>query len=174
MALLTAKRHIRLKQSMKVVATVFAHPQRYLLSTIIGYISSSTTLNIYAHSREECKALLAEMIQRTKAEIAAEKERLRSEKSKLTKDPPEQTSSGGQIFLSVAGYVVKLKLAFSKAPNKLRKVKESQPFPKKRLTLMGPLGGFEPPASSLPIRPENFFRAFLLIFNYFLSVSITL
>lgn len=35
--------------------------------------------NIYAHSREECESLLAEMIQQTKAEIAAEKERLRNE-----------------------------------------------------------------------------------------------
>ena len=35
--------------------------------------------NVYAHSREECESLLAEMIQQTKAEIAAEKERLRNE-----------------------------------------------------------------------------------------------
>lgn len=35
--------------------------------------------NIYAHSREECESLLAEMIQQTKAEIAEEKERLRNE-----------------------------------------------------------------------------------------------
>ena len=36
--------------------------------------------NIYAHSREECESLLAEMIQQTKAEIAAEKERIKSKK----------------------------------------------------------------------------------------------
>ena len=32
--------------------------------------------NVYAHSKEECERLLAEMIQQVKAEIAAEKERL--------------------------------------------------------------------------------------------------
>ena len=32
--------------------------------------------NVYAHSKEECERLLAEMIQEVKAEIAAEKERL--------------------------------------------------------------------------------------------------
>ena len=36
------------------------------------------------------------------------------------------------------------------------------------------LGGFEPPTSSLPTRPKNFFRAFLLVFSHFRSVSITL
>lgn len=35
--------------------------------------------NIYAHSEEECKRLLTEMITETKAEIAAEKERLKAE-----------------------------------------------------------------------------------------------
>ena len=34
--------------------------------------------NIYAHSREECEALLAEMIQQTKSEIKAERERMRT------------------------------------------------------------------------------------------------
>ena len=34
--------------------------------------------NVYAHSLEECEKLLAELIAQTKAEIAAEKERLRS------------------------------------------------------------------------------------------------
>ena len=32
--------------------------------------------NVYAHSKEECERLLAEMIQEVKAEIAAEKELL--------------------------------------------------------------------------------------------------
>jgi len=35
--------------------------------------------NIYAHSEEECERLLAEMIAKVKAEIAAEKERLKNE-----------------------------------------------------------------------------------------------
>ncbi|MDE6841803.1 MAG: site-specific integrase, partial [Oscillospiraceae bacterium] len=35
--------------------------------------------NIYAHSEEECEMLLTEMIAETKAEIAAEKERLKAE-----------------------------------------------------------------------------------------------
>ena len=46
------------------------------LFTIIGHVSASTTLDIYAHSKEECERLLAEMIQEVKAEIAAEKELL--------------------------------------------------------------------------------------------------
>ena len=36
--------------------------------------------NVYAKTREECEQLLAEMILQMKAEIAAEKERLRLEK----------------------------------------------------------------------------------------------
>ena len=35
--------------------------------------------NVYAHSEEECEKLLAEMIVEMKAEIAAEKERLKAE-----------------------------------------------------------------------------------------------
>ena len=34
--------------------------------------------NVYAHTLEECEKLLAELISKMKAEIAAEKERLRS------------------------------------------------------------------------------------------------
>lgn len=37
--------------------------------------------NIYAHSKEECEALLTEMIQQTKTEIASEKERMKSQKA---------------------------------------------------------------------------------------------
>ena len=48
------------------------------LSTIIGYISSNPTLSVYAHSKEECEMLLAEMILEMKAEIAAEKERIKA------------------------------------------------------------------------------------------------
>ncbi len=46
------------------------------LSTIIGHVSSSTTLNVYTHSKVECKESLAKMIVQVKAEIAAEKERM--------------------------------------------------------------------------------------------------
>ena len=46
------------------------------LSTIIGHVSG-TTLNICAHSEEECEKLLAEMIVEMKTEIAAEKERIK-------------------------------------------------------------------------------------------------
>ena len=35
--------------------------------------------NVYAHSEEECEKLLAEMIVETKAEITAEKERLKAD-----------------------------------------------------------------------------------------------
>ncbi len=38
--------------------------------------SSSTTLNVYTHSKVECKESLAKMIVQVKAEIAAEKERM--------------------------------------------------------------------------------------------------
>ena len=39
---------------------------------------SRKKFNIYAKTREECEVLLAEMIKEKKAEIAAEKERLKS------------------------------------------------------------------------------------------------
>ena len=38
--------------------------------------------NIYAKTREECEVLLAEMIKKKKAEIAAEKEHLKAENTK--------------------------------------------------------------------------------------------
>lgn len=41
---------------------------------------SRKKFNIYAKTREECEVLLAEMIKEKKAEIAAEKERLKAEK----------------------------------------------------------------------------------------------
>lgn len=47
------------------------------LSTIIGHVSSSTTLNIYAHSEAKYEDLLAKMIAEKKAKIAAEKEMLK-------------------------------------------------------------------------------------------------
>ena len=43
-----------------------------------GHVSSSTTLNVYAHSEEECEQLLAELIAGMKAEIRMEKERLKA------------------------------------------------------------------------------------------------
>jgi len=43
-----------------------------------GYIAHPR--NVYTKTREECERLLAEMILQMKAEIAAEKERLRLEK----------------------------------------------------------------------------------------------
>ncbi len=59
------------------------------LSTIIGHVSSSTTLNVYAHvtdemrvyahSEEECEKLLADIIAEMRAEIAAEREQLKAE-----------------------------------------------------------------------------------------------
>ena len=45
------------------------------LSTVIGCVSSATTLNVYAKTKAECEAKLAELIREMKAEIAAGKER---------------------------------------------------------------------------------------------------
>ena len=57
---------------------------------------------------------------------------------------------------------------------KLQKAKENTRNPKISGVVLELLGGFEPPTSSLPTRPKNFFRAFLLVFSHFRSVSITL
>lgn len=46
------------------------------LSTIIGHVSSNTTLNVYAHTEEVCEKLLAEIIAHMKREITVEKKRL--------------------------------------------------------------------------------------------------
>ena len=72
-------RHIRFHDLRHVFATnALEHGTDVkTLSTVIGHVSSSTTLNIYAHSEEECEKLLADMIVETKTEIAAERERMR-------------------------------------------------------------------------------------------------
>lgn len=78
------------------------------LSTIIGHVSSNTTLNVYARSEEKCEKLLADMIAEMKAEIAAQKERLKATpKAGYQRSMAHRGRPHGPFFLSVAGYVVK-------------------------------------------------------------------
>jgi len=78
--------------------------------------------------------------------------------------------SGTPLF-SVCGILCgQLNSASSNITKKLIKI----PISEENGYFLELLGRFELPTSSLPSRPKNFFRAFLLVFGHFCSVSTTL
>ena len=87
--------------------------------------------NVYARTREECERLMARLIGQIKAELAAEKERLRREEQTARKDsgPPEaETAPGGPYFFCLWLFVWSARRARIVVPQKSKKTKAKPLF----------------------------------------------
>ena len=84
--------------------------------------------NVYAHSEEECEKLLAELITAMKAEINAEKERLKAAQKQADAAKAHWDHPSGPIF-SVCGWLCGQTQTLSfQAQEKVQKARRNPPF----------------------------------------------